>query len=673
MLDNIGIVSRVRTLVVDGSDTATETASVLEADGNEVVIADSLSGARAKMRDYLPGVVVTEYQLPDGNGLELLREIRADDSLLPVVVYTGHGSEHVASNCIEAGVSAYIPKNGAATRERLREAVDNLAATALPGARGDALPTPDARHVVQAIDGAPVGITLSDPSLPDNPIVYANEGYAELTGYDIETVLGRNCRFLQGPETKEQPVAKMRAAIDNEEPVTVELRNYREDGTPFWNRVSITPLFDNGELLYFMGFQEDVTERKEAEALARQRADALREERQTLERVLGRVSGLINNVSHALVEADDRESVEQRVCAEIAATDGYNHAMMGEPTVAGSGMTVRVSEGPAQSIETGSSADLSGTVFERALETGKAVVPTAEDAVPASVAPEQFGAAAMAVVPLSYRRTTYGVLSVYAERAEVLDRRECAVFDAVGQMIASGINAIETKQILTADRVTELGFEITDDRFPLIDLATRASGSISYNGSTLEENGSFRLFITVSGIGTDEPFEELLAACDEVVDGYVIAKQDETVAASVVLTERHPFGEFAEYGATVQDLSVSGSSGTAQLHVDLPVEGDPRSVLSVLEDAYDGVNLIRQREREREPQPTADFTTAVTNRLTDRQYTALETAYLSDYFAFPRPVSGEELAESMDISRQTYHQHLRAAQRKLLEEFFGPQ
>jgi PAS domain S-box-containing protein len=673
VLDNIELVARVRTLVVDGSATAAETASVLEADGNEVVVVDSLSEARLKLRDYAPNAVVTEYQLPDGSGVELLHELR--DKPLPVIVYTAHGSEQVASDCIDADVSAYIPKNGAAAREQLREAVDELAMTDLPGTGLGDVPEATAQHIVQAVDEAPVGVTLSDPSLPDNPIVYANEGYADLTGYEMGAVLGRNCRFLQGPETDEQPVAEMRAAIDSEEPVTVELLNYRENGTPFWNRVTIAPLYEDGTLAYFMGFQEDVTERKEAEALARQRADALREERQTLERVLGRVSGLLNNVSHALVEADSRDDVEQQVCAEIAATDGYSHAWMGEPQVAGPAMTVRVSEGRAQTqpIETGSNAELSGTVFERALEQNTVVVPTAEDRVPPSVAPERFDAAAMAAVPLTYRRTTYGVLSVYAERAEVLDRRECTVFDVVGQMIASGINAVEAKQILTADRVTELGFEITDGSFPLIDLATRAGGAISYNGSTLEEDGSFRLFVTVSGIDTDEPFESVLDSCADITDGYIIAEQDETVAASVTLADPQPFGEFAEYGATLQDLSVSGSSGTAQLHIDLPIEGDPRSVLAILEDVYDGVNLIRQREREREPQPTADFTTAVADRLTDRQYTALETAYLSDYFDFPRPVSGEELADSMGISRQTYHQHLRAAQRKLLEEFFESQ
>jgi len=118
----------------------------------------------------------------------------------------------------------------------------------------------------QAIDGAPIGITISDPSQPDNPLVYVNDGYTELTGYPKSEATDRNCRYLQGPGTREEPVAKMREAIDNEEPVSVDLRNYRKDGTPFWNRVTIAPVRDDdGVVVNFIGFQQDVTERKERE------------------------------------------------------------------------------------------------------------------------------------------------------------------------------------------------------------------------------------------------------------------------------------------------------------------------------------------------------------------------------------------------------------------------
>jgi len=660
-------VTRVRTVVVEERTTAAGTVATLEDDDTEVVVAHSLSEGVRAVHDHQPDVVVTEYRLPDGTGLELLDELQSTYPMLPVVVYTAHGSEQIASECIEAGVSAYIPKGGDAAAERLVDAIEEVALTGRSGGAVDDLPGPSSRNIVRAVDEAPVGITLSDASAPDNPLVYANEGFTELTGYGIEAIRGRNCRFLQGPDTDEQPVARMREAIDDEEPVTVEVRNYRADGTPFWNRVTIAPLYDGGELVHYVGFQEDVTERKEAEARARQRADELATERQALEHVLDRVSGLVNDVSHALVAASNREDIERGVCAEITATDGYSHAWIGERQAAGATMTVRASDGCGQ-LAAGSSAELSGTVFERALDQGTVIVADADEAVPAPLAPGRFDAAAMAVVPLTYRRVEYGVLCVYAERADVLDRHERAVFDAVGQMVASGLNAVETKQILTANRVTELGFEIADDGFPLVQLARRSGGTVSYDGSTLEEGGSFRLFVTVSDITTDEPLEDLIASCDGVADGFVIARQEGSVAASVELSGGHPFGELAEYGATLRDLSVSPRA--AQVHIDLPVEGDTRTVLSALEAVYDGVTLIRQREREREPRLATAFTSAVADRLTDRQYTALETAYLSDYFEFPRPVSGDELAESMGISRQTYHQHLRAAQRKLLDEFF---
>jgi PAS domain S-box-containing protein len=117
----------------------------------------------------------------------------------------------------------------------------------------------------RAIETAPIGITLSDPAQPDNPLTYVNKRFTDLTGHAETDVLGRNCRFLQGEQTAPEPVAEIRAAIDAERPVTVELQNYRKDGTPFWNRVTIAPVYDEeGALSNYVGFQQDVTDRKEA-------------------------------------------------------------------------------------------------------------------------------------------------------------------------------------------------------------------------------------------------------------------------------------------------------------------------------------------------------------------------------------------------------------------------
>ncbi|MDA1316079.1 MAG: SpoIIE family protein phosphatase [Acidobacteria bacterium] len=115
------------------------------------------------------------------------------------------------------------------------------------------------------------GVTISDPSQPDNPIIYANAGFERLTGYSIDDVVGRNCRFLQGPDTDTATVQRIRDAIKNEEERTVQLLNYRKNGTPFWNRLSITPLRNAaGEVTHFVGVQSDITDQKRAEEALRQ-------------------------------------------------------------------------------------------------------------------------------------------------------------------------------------------------------------------------------------------------------------------------------------------------------------------------------------------------------------------------------------------------------------------
>ena len=123
----------------------------------------------------------------------------------------------------------------------------------------------------QILDTVVNGITLSDPDQPDNPIVYANAAFELITGYEQDEIIGRNCRFLQGNDRGQPEIERIREALRTHEPVTVTLRNYRKDGTLFYNRFSIRPLFDRaGRLIYYLGVQYDVTEQVRAqEELAR--------------------------------------------------------------------------------------------------------------------------------------------------------------------------------------------------------------------------------------------------------------------------------------------------------------------------------------------------------------------------------------------------------------------
>ncbi len=118
----------------------------------------------------------------------------------------------------------------------------------------------------QILDTCVNGITLSDPDQEDNPIVYANEAFEMITGYSSDEILGKNCRFLQGDDREQKEIGKIRDAIQNRKHVTVTLRNYRKNGELFYNQFSIRPLFDReGNLLYFLGVQYDITNQVDAE------------------------------------------------------------------------------------------------------------------------------------------------------------------------------------------------------------------------------------------------------------------------------------------------------------------------------------------------------------------------------------------------------------------------
>ena len=122
-----------------------------------------------------------------------------------------------------------------------------------------------------AIEMTRMPMILTDPNQPDNPIVFANKAFLDLTGYEEGEILGRNCRFLQGAHTDRETVAEIREAVLQGHSVAAELLNYKRDGTPFWNALFIGPVYDSsGKLAYQFASQLDVTRRRNSEQAFRQ-------------------------------------------------------------------------------------------------------------------------------------------------------------------------------------------------------------------------------------------------------------------------------------------------------------------------------------------------------------------------------------------------------------------
>ena len=122
-----------------------------------------------------------------------------------------------------------------------------------------------------AVQMSRMPMCLTDPDGEDNPIIFCNQAFEQLTGYSQEEILGRNCRFLQGEGTDREAAGEIRLSLEARQDVHIELLNYRKDGTPFWNALFISPVIDTtGRLVYFFASQLDVSRRREAEAVLQQ-------------------------------------------------------------------------------------------------------------------------------------------------------------------------------------------------------------------------------------------------------------------------------------------------------------------------------------------------------------------------------------------------------------------
>src|ERR671910_1636397 len=159
---------------------------------------------------------------------------------------------------------------------------------------------PDKLRLLQrAVNASTNSIVITDPNQPDDPLVYVNPAFEETTGFAAGEALGRNCRFLQGEDRDQPALAELRSAVREGRQCTVVLKNYRKDGTLFWNELSIYPVRDGeGRLTNFLGVQNDVTERVRTEEILAEirRAERRRIARDLHDIVLQDLSGALQSL-----------------------------------------------------------------------------------------------------------------------------------------------------------------------------------------------------------------------------------------------------------------------------------------------------------------------------------------------------------------------------------------
>jgi len=418
----------------------------------------------------------------------------------------------------------------------------------------------------------------------------------------------------------------------------------------------------------------DVEELREPEALSdlRSRLEAVRAEHEAairnreaqLDR-LNRTNELLRDVDRALIDARTRDEIEQTVCDVVA--DAHEAAVVLRRTAAG---TLRCTAAAGHGLDpAGIDLDFvdeafgvdgaveDGFVFEDISEAHRAAV-LGDDA-------DDLDAVSALCVSIDYRETMYGALVVYDE-TDGFDDESAGLFSDLGATVGNGINATQSKRLLNGDSVVELEFQVGRDAGVLTRLSAALDCQLSLDGVTRLDDG-LACFVSVAGASGSDAVAAAVDA-DGVSQARVVSEGDEESVVELRTDAEAALSTAIDHGASVEQLTLSEGTGSLALRV--AADADHGALVEAVATAAPGVSVVAKREVERSVQSPDSFRRALDSKLTDRQRTVLETSLVSGYFEWPRGSTAEEVADSLGISPPTLHEHLRTAERKLIETYF---
>ncbi|WP_254764841.1 bacterio-opsin activator domain-containing protein [Natrinema marinum] len=640
----------------DGPGASTDGASPRGEPDETAASADRSPPAPASGEDpdtIVPGAVVVELDCP-GEIQTILQRVHARMPAVPTIVAPREGSERLATVALRADATEYVPT------ERDEDPIDRIVSTirSRPASDGDggqyhrilANELPDEAFVI-----GEDGTYLEAKVRPDSADLYSVSA-DELPGTTLADAF------------PDQVAAKLQDCIDRairtEDVQSVEYEVATTDGCrQFEGRVVPIEQRIRGRRAV-VWLARDITERVQRERKLRSRQDQLE--------TLNRINAVVRQVIETLVEAPARDAVEQEVCEQLVDSELYCGSWIAERTGDGR-LAYRTGAGEATA-----SLDLVGdsTVgcecpATEAARTGE--LRTTNRILDDEFVPEPVREAAREddvrsaiAVPITHEDATYGVLTVLASRDDAFSERERAGFRLLGETIGFTIMAVKNRQLLFADTVVELEFRIDDGATFSFDLSAEygCTCELEWAGKTAEGR-SFQ-YVTIEDLDGETVLEEAMAH-DSVEECRLIYDGEEGCTIEMRLSESG-VRTLANHGATIRDVTVE--DGVGNCLVEVPQSADVREIAEALTHVYENTQLIARREVDRPVRTAAERRNRILDRLTDRQLTTLRLAYYGGFFDWPRESTGEEVADAMDISPPTMHQHLRKGLKAVLGEFF---
>ncbi len=414
-----------------------------------------------------------------------------------------------------------------------------------------------------------------------------------------------------------------------------------------------------------------------ATAISRHRyEDTLVRQREQLA-ALNSLNEAVREITDAVLDQSTRDEIERTVCEELAATDSYEFAWIGDVESASQTVAVRTQAGTEGylddvSISINPDDERSRGPTALALRTGEvqAIQRIGSDPryEPWREAAAEYGFASSAAIPIRYEGTTYGVLNVYAGRPNAFEGQERSVLRQLGEVIGHAIAATDRKQALLSDEVVEVEFGIPN-LFEALDVGHAPGGRFTFEHVVTLGDDEFLVYgdASADAVPTLEALVDRLPHWAAVSFTDADADGDGGTRFELRMNEPPVLSTLASLGGSVEHAAVEDGDYRMTLHIS--PNADVRQVIEAVQDAYPSATMLRRQQVNKEEAQSRP-TSALLSDLTDRQRTTLEAAYHAGFFEWPRDASGEDVADSLQVSPPTFHQHLRKAEGKVFGALF---
>ncbi len=687
----------ITVLVVDNDPRAAElVAEMLERERDALVVESATSGPEAleRLESRPVDCIVSDYEMPELSGLELLERVRERDPELPFILFTGKGSEELASEAIAAGVTQYRQKAPGSeqyallanqitnavsqyrTKSALRESerrYEQTVTTLHEATRTLMRAETKAEIYRQAVE------TASDILETSIAVVYAfDPGAGSLDRADSSA---RDP--VDPPPSFERGEGRIWDVFSTGESVTVD----DDDAItgPASRSELLVPLGAHGVLVAGTtardGFGEPMAElvhvlaanteaaldRAEREHLLREHDRTLTRKNEELTR-LNHINEIVREINHGVAQASRRSEIETTVCERLADTDRYRFAWIASSD--GDSPQPRAWAGvDASYVDRIGDEDRTpeAALIERTLTRGD--VQVVRNVLEADGWDRRrtdaltYGFQTVVAVPLATETHQYGVLLVHLGGVDSIGDGEHEVFAELGETIGHAVRSVERTRAMLTDSHLELELECRDDRLLLNRLGERVDGGLTVEGM-IDRDGTTVAFVSVpsavdlSSLADDRAAVETASLVSEGEDERLF----ELTLASMPILE-----VLRSYDVRLQTAQADDGRTTLVLEVPQPTE--TRLLVEAIREEYPATELVARRETTR-TLSAHQLDTYLEERLTDRQLEALQAAHYSGFFEWPRASTGEDLADALDVSAPTYHYHLRAAERKLVSLVF---